>query len=484
VVCAIGLDDGAFPATPRPLEFDLMVTAPRIGDRQRRDDDRNVFLDLLLSARERLYLSHVGRSVRDNAPLPPSVLIAELLDCLVPAIANDPASQEALDAARRRLVVEHPLQAFSLKCFTADADPRLRSFNAEYCEALKAQLERARKSGSPQYFGDDRSEASAPGRNTAPTPVSDDDANDEGRVDEPELPFFASPLAEPDNEWRAVTLAQLLRFFRNPARYLLERRLGVVLPESDEELSDDETFVSDWRGRCALGERLLPVYLDGANAEEIAVLARAGTEYPQGRMGELLLERELRHLDAFAHGLKQDLAKPCVAPVEATLEFDLDGQPWKLTGGFGDLRPDGLVRHRYDEARVGDYVAGWIAHLFLNALDGPDVERQTTWHSRDGHYVLAPIDDARARLADLLALYHRGLRAPLHFFPKSAWEYMKNGESWSRARAKWSGKFPERNEPAYRLALRGHDDPLDAEFDECARTLFEPLLACIKDPRL
>ena len=86
VVCAIGLNDGAFPSTQRPSEFDLMARDPRRGDRQRRIDERNVFLDLLLAARERLYLSYTGRSVRDNSPLPPSVLVAELLDYCAAAI--------------------------------------------------------------------------------------------------------------------------------------------------------------------------------------------------------------------------------------------------------------------------------------------------------------------------------------------------------------------------------------------------------------
>ncbi|MBC7416179.1 MAG: exodeoxyribonuclease V subunit gamma, partial [Herminiimonas sp.] len=44
VLCAIGLNDGAFPTQDRPPEFDLMTIAPRRGDRQRRTDDRNLFL--------------------------------------------------------------------------------------------------------------------------------------------------------------------------------------------------------------------------------------------------------------------------------------------------------------------------------------------------------------------------------------------------------------------------------------------------------
>ena len=139
VICAIGLNDGKFPGVARPDEFDLMASHARLGDRQRRHDERNLFLDLLLAARQRFYLSYTGRSVRDNSMLPASVVVAELLDYLAAATASAPATDAAIAAARRRLVIEHPLQAFSLSAFNS-ADRRQRSFNAEYCLALQHSL--------------------------------------------------------------------------------------------------------------------------------------------------------------------------------------------------------------------------------------------------------------------------------------------------------------------------------------------------------
>ena len=41
----------------------------------------------------------------------------------------------------------------------------------------------------------------------------------------------------------------------------------------------------------------------------------------------------------------------------------------------------------------------------------------------------------------------------------------------------------EDSDPAYALALRGVDDPLDADFHACAVGVFGPLLACLDDPR-
>jgi len=134
----LGMNDGSFPSGARPVEFDLMAARPVRGDRQRRVDERNLFLDLMLAARERFHISYTGRSIRDNSPQPPSVLVAELLDYLVRACSS---SQAQADEVRRRLVVEHPLQAFSHDYFVEPPtrpDGRIRSFNAEYCDALRA----------------------------------------------------------------------------------------------------------------------------------------------------------------------------------------------------------------------------------------------------------------------------------------------------------------------------------------------------------
>ncbi|MGA8034230.1 MAG: exodeoxyribonuclease V subunit gamma, partial [Casimicrobiaceae bacterium] len=235
-VCVLGLNDGAFPSTPRPHEFDLLARDPQRGDRQRRTDERNVFLDLLLAARDRLYLSFTGRSVRDNAPLPPSVLVAELLDYCAAATAREPFTPESLRAARERLIVEHPLQSFSLDYFKPDADPRRRSFNDEYCEALRQRLTApaSRRDAAAATGGPLAAAASDEERAALTETRDEDEAEDENAATEPQQRFFQLPLVSPGPEFREVTLDNLLRFFANPCRYLLRERLGIALPQGDE----------------------------------------------------------------------------------------------------------------------------------------------------------------------------------------------------------------------------------------------------------
>ena len=527
VVCVIGLDHGAFPGSDRPTEFDLMAARPQAGDRQRRLDDRNLFLDLILSAREVLHLSYVGRSVRDGSALPPSVLVDELLDTLATACASSAGDPGALAEARRRLTVVHPLQAFAADYFVAGArgDERLTSFNEDYAQALASRLTASAAataagaaSADPQAGSPLRvlaAEAGAAGE--------DQDEADEGLDAAAAAPFFAAPLPPPDAAWHAVDLLQLIRFFANPCRYLLRERVGLDLPETAEALDDVEPMLPDWPAQRALAARLLPVLLaeaapavggelkgagaSGSGTCEAAVadapdgeggpesarlwgLARAGNEYPAGALGETALAREFERLRAFARRQRQFLAEPAQPPHRARFECRIDGESWSLTASFADLRARGQLRARYDDTRAGDYLGAWLAHLLLCADPAPGVRCETHGLSRDGEFHFAPLDPTQARqqLETLIGLYREGLRAPLHFFPKSAWAFVTNGDSLHKATARWSGgmrpQFGEAADPAYRLALRGVEQPLDERFCALASTVFTPLLAALDDDRL
>jgi exonuclease V gamma subunit len=81
-LCLIGMNNDAFPLARHSLRLDRMAQDVRRGDRSRRDDDRYLFREALLSARRCLYIGYVGRHIRDNSVIPPSVLVSELLDTI------------------------------------------------------------------------------------------------------------------------------------------------------------------------------------------------------------------------------------------------------------------------------------------------------------------------------------------------------------------------------------------------------------------
>jgi exodeoxyribonuclease V gamma subunit len=505
VICVLGLNDGEFPSRTRAPEFDLIAQQPRRGDRQRRDDERCLFLDLLLAARERLHLSFVGRSVRDNTALSPSVLVSELLELLVPAIADAPGDPAALARAWARLVVEHPLQPFSRDAFRVDGDPRRRSFRSDFADALKG-LQAAPAAASPASaglaglgdagagFGAGAATETEPAAATstaaaaaaaAATLDDADDAgefDDDGRFDPPAVPFFTTALALPADVRRELTLDQLVRFFRNPCRALLQTRLGLTLREDDDDLLDDEPLVASPAGLRALAERLLPLLLAGAGPAEVRAMARAGTELPAGVFGERWLARELAGLQAFAGRIIEATGEPGLPPHTASLHLPVGGAVWRLDAAFSDLRASGLLHHRYGTLNAADRIAAWLHHLVLCASAPAGVQPLTTWHASDATLRLHPPADPTGMLCGLLALYEHGLQAPLAFFPKSAWAYVDKDDSLSAALAAWRPsafqRFAEGTHLAYRLALRGRPDPFGpglAEFHALAHAVYDPL---------
>ena len=485
-VCAIGLNDGAFPSTPRPDEFDLMARDPRRGDRQRRIDERNVFLDLLLAARERLYLSYTGTQRARQlaaAAVGPGRGAARLLrrghrrGAVLAGLAAARAASGSPSSTR--------CSRSRIDYFEPDADPRRRSFNDEYCEALKQRLAApSAPAPAPRPVAAAAGDADADG--------DDDDDEDDDRRGSRSGAFFAAPLARAGPEFHEVTLDNLARFFRNPCRYLLQERLGIVLPEGDEELQDDEPFVPDWPARDALARRACCRACSPARrSPSCARFARAGIEYPAGRLGE------------HRAGAGAAAARPLRARARAGARR-ADARPGRRDARIRARRravaPDRRLRRLApDRARSATATTtrapaitsnGWLEHLFLNAMAPPEVAPRTTWHSRDGSYVLPPVA-GRARAARRAARPLPRRAAPAApFLPEVRVELHDNeGKRIAEAIGAWRSSQVQRLRRRPRPGLppgaaRRATSRSTPSSSRCATAVFAPLLAIIEDDRL
>ncbi|OLL32007.1 exodeoxyribonuclease V subunit gamma [Burkholderia sp. SRS-W-2-2016] len=474
VVCLVGMDDGVLPSLARADEFDLMAAFGKAGDRQRRDDERNLFLELLLAARERLFISYTGRSIRDNAPLPPAALVDELLDHLAQVSAGEHASPAEVEHARREFLVEHPLQAFASDYFAAQPD--LFTYDADRAELATLLAE-------PQHA--------------------------------PAAPFFDQPL--PPEDTREIEFDDFVRFWRHPARALLRDRLGIALADAQGELLDTEPFELDYAGRDALADRLLPVLLDTDTDDDtmfgrVQRVAAASPELPNGATGAVWRSRELNALRQLALAVRREVASgverlpfaleikprwpsfddsaahgqgpirlfgaydaPLREAAEATAATAATQPPLQLRGTLNLLTGTGQVIFRYAKATARDYLSAWLAHLVYCAAQ-PQGPRRTVWHGSGESFEFAPVAAPLEQLAPLVALYRAGRRLPLRFFPKSAWT--KVSESDSAAQGVWINDRVrgESDDPALRIALRGTPLTLDEPFGSLAALVYKPLL--------
>lgn len=144
VVCLLGMNDGIYPRALPPLGFDLMSAQPKRGDRSRRDDDRYLFLEALMSAQSRLYISYIGRSIQDNSERFPSVLLQELVDYIGQShyLPGDEACNcdESERRVKAHITCHHSRMPFDPVNYVPD---ELQSYAREWLPAAK-------NAGTPQ----------------------------------------------------------------------------------------------------------------------------------------------------------------------------------------------------------------------------------------------------------------------------------------------------------------------------------------------
>lgn len=447
VVCLLGMNDEAFPRRAQPLSFDLMARERRPGDRSVRDDDRYLFLETLLSARERLYISYVGQSQRDAAETPPSVVVSELLDYVAQGFTL-PGGNAVTDL----ILTKHRLQAFSPAYFES-GDARLFSFSLENAAACASRLRVAAA-----------------------------------------RPFLETPLAAPEPEFLAVGLRELKEFFVNPCRALLRRRLKLRLPEEAAPLEESEPFEVGGLTGFDVRQTLVAARLAGrAPAAELARLRAVGG-LPLGEAGRALAQQQADAAEEFFATLTTHVGDGWREPVDVDLAVPRPAGEFRLTGRVEPLGGRGLLGWRCAKLKAKDLVRHWIQHLALNAVRPAGVPLASTLVAQDKTFAFAPVTDAERVLGALLERYWHGLCQPLKFFPETSLAFVKAERSErarrqpiEAARASWEpGEFvkgaADSEDPHIKLCFRDAD-PLDAEFEREARDFFGPLLDAAREAK-
>lgn len=430
MICLLGMN-GTFPRRDKRLGFDLIAARPRPGDRSRRKDDRYLFLEALLSARETFIISYVGRSIRDDSAIPPSVVVSELLDYI----------EQGFAPQQERIVTEHRLQPFSPAYFQGTD---LFSYSAEHCRA-------ARSLAGPK---------------------------------EPPAPFSAGPLPEADAAWRSVALADLAAFLRHPARFFVRRRLRFTLPGEEETAEDVENFALPPLERYGLGRQLLEDGLAGGDPEQLYATVRASGRLPYGNVGAV----QFRDVSSGVRRFLDDTRPYLMAEKRPPLDVDLSVGDFRLTGRIDGLRNCGRVAGRFASLTGKDFLEAWVYHLVLNCVAPEGFPRETMLLGREDYRCFRPLAEAGEVLTAVLTAYWAGLHRPLPLFPDASWKYadasLRQGkgtqEALRAARTVWEGNEFARGEGenGYFSLCFGKADPLAGEeFPALAAEVFGPLLA-------
>lgn len=374
VVCLLGMNDGVYPRQLAPLGFDLMSQKPKRGDRSRRDDDRYLFLEALISAQQKLYISYIGRSIQDNSERFPSVLVQELIDYIGQShyLPGDEAlnCDESEARVKAHLTCHHTRMPFDPQNYQPG---NLQSYAREWLPA-----------------------ASQAGK-----------AHSE----------FVQPL--PFTLPETVPLETLQRFWAHPVRAFFQMRLQVNFRTEDSEIPDTEPFILEGLSRYQINQQLLNVLVEQDDAERLFRRFRAAGDLPYGAFGEIFWETQCQEM--------QQLADRVIAcrQLGQSMEIDLACNGVQITGWLPQVQPDGLLRWRPSLLSVAQGMQLWLEHLVYCASGGNGESR--LFLRKDGEWRFPPLaaEQALHYLSQLIEGYREGMSAPLLVLPESGGAWLK-----------------------------------------------------------
>jgi exodeoxyribonuclease V gamma subunit len=402
VVCLLGLDDGTFPRKAPRDGDDLMLADPLVGERDARTEDRQLLLDALLAATDRLIITYTGHDERTNVPRPPAVPVGELLDI----VGSD-------------VVVEHPLQPFDPRNFVAG---RPWSFDRVLLEGARAMV---------------------------------------GERAEPR-PFLTAPLpGGRDRDPGPLELDDLVRFVEHPARAFLRQRLGIRVGDWEDEVSDGLPVELNALEQWGVGQRMLDALMGGAEGRAAIRAEIARGKLPPGQLGRPVVREIWHDVDEIAKAARGLIGTE--EPGSVDVKLDLAGR--RLTGTVPNVRGSLLTTVTYSRVNPRHRLAAWVRLLALAACGGA-YEAVTIGRARASAHHHARITVARLpvleraealrQLAILIDLYDRGMREPLPIAVRTSAAYASGGNP----RAEWeSDRFPKEDRDAEHELIYGAGFP-------------------------
>lgn len=330
IVCVLGLNEGDYPRQVDPISFDLVgLNQPRKGDRSRKHDDRYLFLEALVSARQKLHLSYIGQSSKNNNVMVPSVILSELMDYIEQSFVLPDAIKHSVTTS---ITIQHKLQPFNPKYFSSDRRlPHYQSFDQDWYELAN-------------HNETEKSEQ-------VPSAVI--------RVERTETiqQIIGKEL---------VDISDFIEFSVHPIRYFYRRVLDVKLELSEQELSDHEVFSHDGLDRFTTLSQLI----DNAllhKSTKVETYLRSG-HFPTQKWGEKLFQdyqAQATELAEHVHQLFGDNSDISLISVDYQQHPQIN-----LQGQLAVIEQHGLCHSfelRAGDIRPQDKLTAWLHHLIKSA---------------------------------------------------------------------------------------------------------------------
>ena len=355
VVCLLGMNEGAYPRNDLTQSFDLISRYPRrMGDRSRRQDDRYMFLEAILSAEERLYLSYKGFDLKDNSECFPSVLLSEFQDVCVRSFTDRSGK-----AAKKLLALwtyEHRLQPFHSAYYSehsSDGAVLPQSFaNEWYPLFAPKRVQTLEDEIFPGVKGSGASQAD----------LVEQAVNDQsGAKSFPDSERNSSLLEWPEQ----LSLGEWERAFSSPLAYYYATQMGIHNARYIDVAEADEPFDLDGLQSYKLAIQMSDIWFRGASLEEFTRTHLVLGDLPQEPVARAVVQELSAKYADFCERIEPYMG---AKPTRLSLDFAsfIPGVE-RLSGEVyvGEL---GLVDVHFSKQPFKWFFGAWARHVVWNVF--------------------------------------------------------------------------------------------------------------------
>lgn len=371
VVCLLGMNNGVYPRTLPKVSFDLMTQQKRRGDRSQRDDDCYLFLEALLSAQQRLYISYIGCALQDNTPRYPSFLVSELCEYIEQSFYLTSEKITDDEIINIKLVRAHLWQWHSRMPF----DPENFIPGSKNQSFFKEWLPTASMSGEP-------------------------------------YPEFVQPLKS--LFITKLSFEALHLFYSHPVRFWFHQRLSIRFCKETFKLAADEPFVIDNLTRYQLNKKIVNVLINRKCIDKLYQHVRSAGQLPYGAFGELIWNKQCKEMTILVEQIQK-----FYLPENRNIEIFLTFGDIKLSGWLPKVQVNGLLRWYPRKLTVKDSLLLWLEHLVYCAIGGKGESRMFGIRSQ-WHFAALPTEEAKEHLFCLISGYCQGMIKPLLLLNRSS----------------------------------------------------------------
>lgn len=427
IVALVGLNEESYPRKAIESEMDIMAYDPHVTDRDRRDEDRQMFLESIFAARDVHYVSFVGQDKRDNEEKAISPIISEWVTYLSEKTGTDV----------NRWVKKEPLSAFSLDHFRNTSDAPV------YSGVAATVADRLHRNGVAMHG------------------------------------FSVTKSFSMPETGERIQLHELVSFFKNPYQGFVRKQLETTLMSTDVRPNE---FGVNTLETYTLFETLLQSFLKGKDLKQVTEMLLISGSLPAGYPGVMKMD-ELKTYVNEAVRVLRDVGESfgdCVFVREVKISFpiDVDGRHIIIDGSVPFYMENTPLTVQQSGMSGKWAMHHWIQHLAL-LCQRDQTHQYSVLHSlkkKPGIAAFAVPDNYKEMFQDLVSYYLQFLTKPENAFLHASYAYaeqlQKNQDEMKAlemAQAAFEAddfgmSFDRDLQDPYTLRLVGKDRPFDPSF--------------------